>query len=115
MVAVFIGFAGHILFGLVILGIGLYVANLVADYGERFERDIALPEQQLYQDEIEAFRAAADHDADGDPENDVVEQRAAALTGEPFAAPALRLRAWKTRVSTSTPASRTRHGARTRP
>lgn len=37
-----------------------YVANLVSDYGERFERDIALPEQQLYKDEIENFRAAAD-------------------------------------------------------
>ncbi|MEX0331913.1 MAG: MotA/TolQ/ExbB proton channel family protein [Puniceicoccaceae bacterium] len=37
-----------------------YVANLVADYGERFERDIALPEQQLYSSQIEAFRAAAD-------------------------------------------------------
>jgi biopolymer transport protein ExbB len=36
-----------------------YVANLVADFGERFERDIALPEQQLYKNEIEAFREAA--------------------------------------------------------
>lgn len=36
-----------------------YVANLVADFGERFERDIALPEQQLYSREIDQFREAA--------------------------------------------------------
>ncbi|NDV62140.1 hypothetical protein G0Q06_06750 [Puniceicoccales bacterium CK1056] len=36
-----------------------YVANLVADFGERFERDIALPEQQLYSNEIDKFREAA--------------------------------------------------------
>jgi biopolymer transport protein ExbB len=35
-----------------------YVANLVADFGERFSRDISLPEQQLYADEIEQFTAA---------------------------------------------------------
>lgn len=35
-----------------------YVANLVADFGERFERDISLPEQQLYADQIEAFKVA---------------------------------------------------------
>ncbi len=37
-----------------------YVANLVADFGERFERDLALPEQQLYEEEVAAFRKAAD-------------------------------------------------------
>jgi biopolymer transport protein ExbB len=37
-----------------------YVANLVADYGERFERDISLPEQQVYNEGIVAFREAAD-------------------------------------------------------
>ncbi|HSH09105.1 MAG TPA: MotA/TolQ/ExbB proton channel family protein [Oceanipulchritudo sp.] len=36
-----------------------YVANLVADFGERFERDISLPEQQLYSQQIDQFRAAA--------------------------------------------------------
>ena len=36
-----------------------YIANLVADFGERFERDISLPEQQLYEEQIEAFREAA--------------------------------------------------------
>jgi biopolymer transport protein ExbB len=36
-----------------------YVANLVADFGERFERDISLPEQQLYRAEIDRFREAA--------------------------------------------------------
>ncbi|HKJ91183.1 MAG TPA: hypothetical protein VJ960_08635, partial [Oceanipulchritudo sp.] len=35
-----------------------YVANLVADFGQRFQRDISLPEQQLYEVEIEAFEAA---------------------------------------------------------
>jgi biopolymer transport protein ExbB len=35
-----------------------YVANLVADFGERFSRDISLPEQQLYADEIEQFMQA---------------------------------------------------------
>ena len=37
-----------------------YVANLVADFGERFERDLALPEQQLYEEEVTTFRKAAD-------------------------------------------------------
>lgn len=36
-----------------------YVANLVADFGERFERDISLPEQQLYRAQIDRFRDAA--------------------------------------------------------
>lgn len=36
-----------------------YVANLVADFGERFGRDISLAEQQVYSEEIEAFTAAA--------------------------------------------------------
>jgi biopolymer transport protein ExbB len=35
-----------------------YVANLIADFGQRFQRDIALPEQQLYAQELEAFEAA---------------------------------------------------------
>lgn len=35
-----------------------YVANLVADFGERFSRDISLPEQQLYAEEIERFTEA---------------------------------------------------------
>ena len=35
-----------------------YVANLVADFGQRFQRDISLPEQQRYESEIEAFEAA---------------------------------------------------------
>ncbi len=35
-----------------------YVANLVADFGERFSRDISLPEQQLYASEIEQFTEA---------------------------------------------------------
>jgi biopolymer transport protein ExbB len=34
-----------------------YVANLVADFGERFQRDIALPEQQIYAKEIDTFTA----------------------------------------------------------
>jgi biopolymer transport protein ExbB len=37
-----------------------YVANLVADFGERFERDIALAEQQIYSDDIARFREAAE-------------------------------------------------------
>jgi biopolymer transport protein ExbB len=37
-----------------------YVANLVADFGERFERDISLPEQQVYAEQIEEFKAASD-------------------------------------------------------
>jgi len=37
-----------------------YVANLIADFGERFERDIALPEQQLYKPEIDRFSQARD-------------------------------------------------------
>lgn len=37
-----------------------YVANLVADFGERFERDLTLPEQQLYEQEVATFREAAD-------------------------------------------------------
>ena len=36
-----------------------YVANLVADFGERFERDISLPEQQLYNEAIERFKAVS--------------------------------------------------------
>ena len=36
-----------------------YVANLVADFGERFERDISLPEQQLYKNEIDRFKEAS--------------------------------------------------------
>ncbi len=36
-----------------------YVANLVADFGERFERDISLPEHQVYEEEITAFKAAS--------------------------------------------------------
>lgn len=36
-----------------------YVANLVADFGERFERDISLPEQQLYNEAIDQFKAAS--------------------------------------------------------
>jgi biopolymer transport protein ExbB len=35
-----------------------YVANLVGDFGERFERDISLPEQQLYADQLETFQRA---------------------------------------------------------
>jgi biopolymer transport protein ExbB len=35
-----------------------YVANLVADFGQRFQRDISLPEQQLYEEEITAFEEA---------------------------------------------------------
>jgi biopolymer transport protein ExbB len=35
-----------------------YVANLVADFGERFSRDISLPEQQLYAEEIGQFTEA---------------------------------------------------------
>jgi len=35
-----------------------YVANLVADFGQRFQRDISLPEQQRFEAEIEAFEAA---------------------------------------------------------
>jgi len=35
-----------------------YVANLVADFGERFERDISLPEQQLYSEAIQSFKDA---------------------------------------------------------
>ncbi len=37
-----------------------YVANLVSDFGERFERDISLPEQQVYAEQIEAFKEASD-------------------------------------------------------
>lgn len=37
-----------------------YVANLVADFGERFERDISLPEQQVYAEQIERFQGASD-------------------------------------------------------
>lgn len=33
-----------------------YVANLVADFGERFERDISLPEQQVYEQAIADFK-----------------------------------------------------------
>jgi len=33
-----------------------YVANLVADFGERFERDISLPERQVFAAEIDRFR-----------------------------------------------------------
>jgi biopolymer transport protein ExbB len=33
-----------------------YVANLVADFGERFDRDISLPEQQLYAEPIAQFQ-----------------------------------------------------------
>ena len=36
-----------------------YVANLVADFGERFQRDISLPEQQVYTAQLEAFTQAA--------------------------------------------------------
>ena len=36
-----------------------YVSNLVADFGERFERDISLPEQQLYSEAIATFREAS--------------------------------------------------------
>jgi biopolymer transport protein ExbB len=43
-----------------------YVANLVADFGERFERDISLPELQVYEKEIEAFRSASDVMSEGD-------------------------------------------------
>ncbi len=41
-----------------------YVANLVADFGERFERDIALPEQQLFRAQIRAFQQAGDRPMD---------------------------------------------------
>ncbi|MFO7723957.1 MAG: MotA/TolQ/ExbB proton channel family protein [Oceanipulchritudo sp.] len=44
-----------------------YVANLVADFGQRFQRDISLPEQQLYEAELEAFDAAT-NEAMGDQE-----------------------------------------------
>lgn len=37
-----------------------YVANLVADFGERFSRDISLPEQQIFKAEIERFNQASD-------------------------------------------------------
>jgi biopolymer transport protein ExbB len=37
-----------------------YVANLVADFGERFERDLALPEKQFYTDALTQLREAAD-------------------------------------------------------
>lgn len=37
-----------------------YVANLVADFGERFERDLTLPEQQFYEEEVATFREVAD-------------------------------------------------------
>lgn len=37
-----------------------YVANLVSDFGERFQRDISLPEMQLYGDSVEAFVMAAE-------------------------------------------------------
>jgi biopolymer transport protein ExbB len=33
-----------------------YVANLVADFGERFDRDISLPEQQVYEAAIRRFQ-----------------------------------------------------------
>jgi biopolymer transport protein ExbB len=36
-----------------------YIANLVTDFGERFERDIHLSEQGLYVEELERFNAAA--------------------------------------------------------
>ena len=45
-----------------------YVANLVADFGERFERDISLPELQLYEKEIEAFQSAAADSSNEDEE-----------------------------------------------
>lgn len=44
-----------------------YVANLVADFGERFERDISLPEQQLYAESIETFGEIANAPLDDDP------------------------------------------------
>lgn len=36
-----------------------YVANLVADFGERFERDLALPERQVYADQLSRLSEAA--------------------------------------------------------
>ncbi|MEX0322180.1 MAG: MotA/TolQ/ExbB proton channel family protein [Puniceicoccaceae bacterium] len=36
-----------------------YVANLVADFGERFSRDISMAELQVYSEQIEEFSAAA--------------------------------------------------------
>ena len=36
-----------------------YVANLVADFGERFERDLALPEQQAYAEQLARLAEAA--------------------------------------------------------
>lgn len=44
-----------------------FVANLIADYGQRFERDIDLSEQQIYQEQIDRFHAAGDRAA-ADPE-----------------------------------------------
>lgn len=37
-----------------------YIANLVADFGERFQRDISLPEMQLYAQAVETFRETVD-------------------------------------------------------
>jgi biopolymer transport protein ExbB len=37
-----------------------YVANLVNDFGERFQRDISLAEAQVYADEIERLQAAGE-------------------------------------------------------
>ena len=43
-----------------------YVANLVADFGERFERDLALPEQQAYADALARLAEAASRPMEDD-------------------------------------------------
>lgn len=43
-----------------------YVGNIVADFGERFERDISLPEQQVYEAMTTQFRAVQDRPMDGE-------------------------------------------------
>lgn len=43
-----------------------YVANLVADFGERFERDLALPEQQAYAEALAQLAEASNRPLEDD-------------------------------------------------